>query len=980
MSANTSQQTRYRLISLGKLKPGVKEADALPKLQALTKLDELMARKKLLAGKKVSLLTTNDVTRLATLKGKFSAVGLMVEVMEIPPEPTPEPESNTTSLKDKLLRYSKRLAWTAAALIVLFLAAGAGLWFWLFQPVDDPTLTAESALVNDRTAAIAHINMTQADKLFQLTRMSLADLMSDANGQLPPPIAVLASPELSVNHLFSAVLAVPGSDEVDVLAVATGEFSAGTLQATLKNYYQLDTLENGRWQLSTRLITDTETCPAEAEPATQPLFAQAQDNLLVVSTSPSALDRFEQNQTSSNVSTSLSQWRTYRDNKLASAMVFSPQQGTAALPGLAGMVGSQVVASVPQLQNTALSAEVDLIARGIRFNGQLGSSDEGWNAQMTMQANQWLNATRTNSNITSPTAADLLAGITVRHDSSAINLDWPITAGNLTQLRRSVENTLASTMGGSMSFGQDQEVRIQEEPVNYQYGFQLANLPAMDLSSANNEPLFHQGPVTVDFSQLDMNDDGFLELAIEAKAAMPEGADDNTLRALLQQQLRITDVQNDNGESLLRDERCTDRSDFFGRSRNHEAEQQGSVFFGAASISKQVRLLENTAVADIHQIQAQYTLTRPTGVQVISVPLVAGEQVTLGDTTFDLVSIGERSVRYRITGNESKLLGVRAKQADGQVLQSSWKSSFGRLNDQHFYGPVSQLEVILASDFESRTINAQLSNLFAPNPETEQPATPFALSYAPVDRAKWNRYQFVDMRLLRPNPEDWRYTSNNATTVGQTSWPGLKLVMTHSSSGWNGNPTAHLYMPLFKELLGSMSALSYRLTNNEDAQEKYVPLGFSYRPEDLTLIPQQTVQNQPFGLTHFTVDTGQDSGSEFAGAQGVLSLRMPQKIQSLNLDLNDLWRGQSIEGIKVTLDAVNRGMFPGYSLRLEGALENLIGIHGIDERGQRVIPTTRNYQSGGYWTATIPFRNNMRSVQLVTAQEQDVFELPFNFR
>lgn len=984
MSAGSQQKTRYRLVSLGRLKPGTDETEAIRKLQAITKLDAAMVRKKLLASKKASLLTTSDVTRLASLKGKFAATGLMVEVAEIPPETTPSKPKSSKAVKNSGAGWLKRIAISVTVLLVIGVGLGTAGWFWLFKPLDDQTLSVEAALVNDRTAAIAHINLEQINKLLLLSRTNLADLTADPTDTVPPFIDILSDNNLGLTQAFAAVLANPNAQRPDMLIAITGAYSAAGMKESLSRHYAVVATDDsgGLVQLTPRLqsrsIDASVSCPSEPVNSPSRFFASLADNRVILSDSLESLQRGMNSLGSSSSTPALTQWQAYRHTKLASVMVFSPKDGSAALPGMAGMIGSQVIASLPNLSNAAFSADVDLLARGVRLNGQLGSTDANWNREIASTAINWLNTTKDNTRITSPIAADLMSAMAVTHDTQTVSVDWPITLGMVTQLRQSIENTLASAFGGSLSVDGNDEEQIVDEPADYQASFQLANLPPFDINEAMAAPAFVDGPMAVDFDSLTMNDNGLLEMTLKAEAALPDGIEDSTLRALIRQSLQITSVQDQNGNALLRDELCLDVQNIYG-GKNHEAATQGSVFFQKASINKRVRLMPAVNVADIHQIDVTYTLTRPTSVQTFNLPLQAGEQVQYGGVSIDLISIGDRSVRFRRTGPENRLLDVRARNAAGQVLQSSWSSSFGRVKDQHYRGQIHSLEVIIAADIESRTTTASLTGLFEPDLDNETPASPFALSYAVVDDAKWNRYQFVDMRLLRPLTGDWPRLFEDERTVGQNTWPGMKLVVTHSESGWSGNPTAHFYMPLFKELTGSMSALSYQLPDAENPIERFVIPSFPYNPADLTLIPLREIQGQSFGVTNFTLDTGDDAGSAFDGINGILTLRMPKKLSNTTLTLTDLWQGQTIEGVRVTLEAVNRGMFPGYQLKLAGQLDNLIAIHGLDEFGRRVSPITQNFQNAGYWTATIPFRNNMTTVQLVTAERQAVFELPFTF-
>lgn len=973
---------KYRLVSLGRLKPGVSEDTALPMLMKITKLEELPARKKLLAGKKLSLLTSADVNRVAAAKGRFEKIGLMVEVVEVPDAPTTESTTPEPTKKTSGSTWFKRVGIAFASLLIVIVGALAGLWYWLFL-ADAPSEQLEQALVTETTAAIVNVDLAQAAKLETLLRLDLNGLLdsSDEASLLTDILLSRKAPNISLDQAYTVVFAQGEEQPVDWVTAVAGTFPSTTWQPIFSKYHQISPLESGVIELSEKPIVADFQCPGENEQPVQPTYAMVGDGLLLMSNSEQALTEVSARvnaQPATNAA--LSQWQAFRERKLVSAMVFSPESSARALPGFVGFIGAQMAQSVPQVTSLALSAEVDFQNQGVVFDASLFSNDANWNNDITAQANRWLTETKSNSNITSDVMARLLDQLTVSQSTQAVSASWPIGRTDVENLKDSVENTLASMFGGTMSFSNqgDEEV-LETNPVVYNRPIDLNALPPMDESRLFGEPLLIDGPYAYDVSSVEMNDNGFLTLMLSAKAALPELADTSGLSSLFQFALTINDVVDRQGESMMRDERCVDPYDVFG-SLNHLPEDNGSAFSGQASVNRRIRLEQGVNISDINQVFGQYQLSYPKQVQSFSIPLKAGEKVEHAGAVFEVISLGERNVRYKLTGNVERFMELRALNANGDVLRKNFSSSTGKIRDQKFQGVVSRLQVYIADGFDTVSHDFTLSNLFEPTGE-EEPAHPFVMSYATVQRAKWNKYQFVDMRLVKPTPDDWFPNFDSGQRpVGNQAWPGAKLFVTHNADGFNANPYGHLALPLWVELFASMSSLSYRLSGN-DQPEQFVPAYFPYRGSEATLelVENQRVRNEPFGLVNFMFNADYEDGEAFKGLSGVLTLRLPQGLQSTDENFNQLWKPMDINGVTVELERVTRGTFAGYNFRVTGDLDDLIAVHGMTDWGKRVAPSFQSFNNGS-WSVILPFHEELNTLRIITATEQDEFELAFDFQ
>jgi hypothetical protein len=992
---------KYRLVSLGRLKPGSNEQQALQSLIKMTKLPELTVRKKLLAGKQASLVTSEDVTKVAAAKGKFEAIGLMVEVVEVPDPPKTEAEPVANGSKTKKAKKPrktkpaktkgsgvsigtlfKRVALTMVVVLLLVAGTVGGLWYWLFMAKTDVD-ALESALITPNTAATLNVDLAQVGKLETLVRTNLTDLLAQTESPhiVTDVLQLTAREDFHADQAYVSVIAQGGDAPVDVVTVVTGQFPVESWHGALSRYYALQTLPSGLIEMSPTEPVANEQCPAEVKDSAKPMFAKLSTNRVVIAANEETIQRFEA-RLSAGVTQhpALAQWQEYRKSKLVSAMVFSPKNSTEALPGMMGMVGAQFVKTLPTVSGAAVSTKVDIANRGVRFNASLFSTDAAWNAEWADKANEWLATTRADSNVTSQAFATVLQNLTFQHTPQALDVDWPVNYKLIGELQHSVQNSLASALGGTMSIDGSQTTEIDETPIIYNLPISLAKLPQFEVPSYGGKPLFVNGAFAADVNNVSMNDDGFLELAVEAKAALPEFDGSDTLGELMRYSMMVNSITNGQGESLIRDELCDTSRNIYG-AKNHEPETQGTAFFEQASTTKRVRLNEGTNVSDIQQVTGTYSLQYPINVQKFSLPMRAGETIEHAGLQFELISLSDHSARYKLAGEEDRLMEVRALNAQGQVLRQSWSSSFGKMKDQTYQGTVAALEVYIAGGFDEVSMPFSMENIFVREGEEDDAAHPFTLSYTTVQRAKWNKYQFVDMRLVRPKPEEWTYGENPRRAVATKAWPGFKLFVTHEPTGWNANPDAHFNLPLWIELYASMSSLSYTLDNGENKTE-YVPVRFPYQISEQApaLIESQAVRQQPFGLVNFKFNAGYEEDQAFGNLKGKLTVRMPQKLAQQDAPFNDLWREKNINGIQVKLDNVSRGGLAGYHFEIRGDLENLIAVHGVNDYNQRIAPSSLNYQDGGYWTVTVPFRDNLNSLRVITAIEQDVFELPFDFK
>jgi hypothetical protein len=351
---------------------------------------------------------------------------------------------------------------------------------------------------------------------------------------------------------------------------------------------------------------------------------------------------------------------------------------------------------------------------------------------------------------------------------------------------------------------------------------------------------------------------------------------------------------------------------------------------------------------------------------------------------FYLSRIGERSLSYQVSGDAERLVEVRALNGEGRPLHKGWRMSApddGRTTQQ-YRGAIQGVEIHVAEEIARHEAAFRITGLFAPSRRRDaRPSVVFAP--APVDPTDWGAYAALDMGKLDVGPEHWQVYGGSRSPVAEARWPEVSMYLTHSPTQWGNAPQAHVYFPMLPGLPAALSAFSYRVEHPAGEQgsvTQYARIAYPYRASSGQTVVRHRLAGRPVAVGNWTLRTGLGENERLEKLAGKLIFRLPLKIASTELALDQLWQGQTHEGVTVRLTEVGRGMFPGYRLRIDGDVSRLINLYGVGSDGRRVAPDPVNYQEGGYWTMTLPFGEGIEYVELVLATAQEVREYPFALR
>lgn len=997
---------KYRLISSGRLQEGVEKQQALAEIKRITGLSEAKIEQALLSGRPKKVISSTDKEKITALYHALQDAGLDVEfkaVSDAPANPQARKrDAGSTREAGRQASSGNRLPWKRWAVASLFLilisaaAASGYAWYWLQRPLPPAVAAAEKALFDGNLVAIGLIDV---EKLVTLERYWFGELDPDAlpvaEAQKGLLEALFTGPANFRENLKQVVFSVntsPEGKQGRQVMLLSGRFDSGTLLKALGGTYRLEKLGDNRWSLTEKPKSQKPkpVCKKDQQKQQKPksFYLQVSPEWVMLFDDQAHGDQlWERLQANHVVNQVDSRWRSYRQGRLASLMVLIPGEAGRAIGGMPGMMAQGAASQAPQLKAVAVALGVEPLKGGLNANVHLMSEDAAWLGEIEGKTQQQLDELSQNSQALSPTLAGLFSRVSVAGRSDAVDIDVRLDTRIFNDIGQIAKEGMGSLLGGGMSSGggsgEIQAEQINEHPQQYA-NLNLTGLPPFRDKYASQPPLYSQGAFAVDFKSIQPTKEGVLEIWLEGMVGLPEHQD-HRFNEIGKLSMSVSSVQDAAGRELLRDERCKTRNELMGRSPNHEAETNANHHTDHGWVWKHVRLNPGVSVEQIARIKGQLSFTLPSRVRRFKVPLKPGEAVEHGGLRFYLSDIKPSEISYQISGASEQLLEVRGLNGKGQVLRQGWKMSSmeGGQVTQGFQGEVKALEIYVAEQYFRRKAGFELTNLFRMPEKKDEGKSPEWFAPEGIEAKRWQDYAALNMAELKVDPKkDWQIWGKDIMPIAEGSWAPVRMFITHTPKQWGNNPMAHIYYPQLQELPGVLSGISYRIdepAGKEGAAVQYHTASYWYNSESGEVLVKHALAGKPMALTSISLQTGLADNQKLDRLKGELIFRLPTKTQSTRLALNELWNGQTVDGVTVTVSEVSGGMFPGYGMKIEGAIEKLVNLHGISAQGTRVAATPVNFQSDGYWTMTLPFGKGIEEVELVTASAQEVMRYPFDF-
>ncbi len=890
------------------------------------------------------------------------------------------------------------------AILLLAVVAGAAAigWYWLNRPISADALAIEAAVADGSLVAIGHVDVER------IVELKTRWFGSDDSGAVPIPEEHKALLEKlfagdanftdNLEHLIFAINVLAEETRVEPTLILAGRFDEAAIRTTLAAEYQLESLGNGLWSM-VRAPKQAEgrSCPepesARPRPVAKPHYLHITPQRLLISGSDAQARHMEQRLVSGDpAAQELEAWRAYRRGQLASFMVFIPADASRAVDGLPGMVARKAATDTPHISQIAARVGLAPLSAGLHADVSLTSSDAGWISEKAAKLRQGLEQWSQDSRNVSPSLGRLVSRISVADTPDTLQIDVGVDGEMLSEIGQTVQEAIASFFTVKVSDGRRDEGpvvdQIMQHPTDYAANAGLERLPTYEPASYEAHPLFMDGSFAANLESVTRNSEGLFEFKLTGVVPLPKGEFGSFRVGSLT--FWIDEVADAEGRSLLRDEHCVEPPRW-GK-RNHEPVVDTSLFTDKVTVQKWVRLAEGAAPGDAAVISGRLEFSAPVQVRRFALPLTAGGHIEHLGLRFFVNRVGEDgNVSFQISGEKDRFLELRALNQDGKPLQTDWMMGDvenGRLT-RHFKGTIHSLEIYVAERYTKQQAAFTLRDLFAAPEKKEQ--TVRAPWFAPeaIPESAWTQYAALDMKRLHADPKEaeWHGGERQGPPIATLIKAPIALDLTHKVEAWGNNPALRIYYPMIPELPGVLSGLSYRIdepAREKTGAERYVKIFYPYyHMNGETTVHynrEHQINGKPFVGQQINLIAGLEQNERLERFAGRIRFRLPTRTASTRLPLDELWQGRSVDGVTVTLTALERGMFPGYAMKVEGAVDRLVNLHGISPEGERIMAAPINFQEGGYWTMTLPFTPGMREAELVIATEQKVYDYPFDFK
>jgi len=939
---------RYRLIFRGELVPGVSREAFIARVAQ--RLDERIEQvEQTFFGKRaVVLKATDDRDEARRYQEAFKQVGAVLE-----------------------LKGGGRggIRWAAAVLVLLVLLGAAAAWYSqpLWRNVAHPDIArAEAALASPGLVALVHVDVRRGIAI-ENRFMGGSDLNSlpGAAGDTLWTALRQAGVEPRTAIQQAVVAARVEAGEWRLAAIVLGEFDPASVRRGLEAAYEP---ADGAGEHFYFRMLDPETC----EPS--PVMAAAMTTERVVVAPASRIEQLLQRyRTGSEPAVELAEWRRFRADRILSAGVFAPRSLADTAGGMAGMLLQGAGSHLAALDSAFIGLGARALPPGANLAVAIHAADTDWIAEQHATARTALDSARRTLGQQSLALAKLLQRIKLERAphrlAASINLDRDFRD----QLATGVSEAMSAAFDpGTISGGDGAAAeRLVENPDRFLPQMTAAELPSFDdIEDSAFTAQWSDGPFGLRIQEAGVvpDDDGRAYLVLEAHGRdLPNVADEAS-----NVRLRVQDVLDAEGQSIMPQPEC-------GADRNQDpvvfqSRGAGSYFRDGEFVNyrkhvaeKQIQLAPRAGLESIGQIQGAIELELP--VQTVREelqPPLAGKQVQRNGARVAFKAGGERMLSFETSGELSRILAIRALNADGQVLDSRGQTSMSRLFgagkaiNRNISGDIDRVEIIFATRLEALRHPFTLHTADPPQDDSHYTRPEPTLADAAA----------MDAALDAGVPQQAQTFNHVQPQATATVGPVVVALQDLRTGGfYDFYARLRLRTPIIDGLGWNLSAGEIEITEVAAAGGEWSALGlhrvFQLEPQGMTVNGVfQPDEDRPFMQADVDLRGAYD-GPGVKRLRGSVHLRAPTALQSERLEPFRLGQVVQAGELQLTPVAVAVG-----SVRIAGGgrRDRLVGIHLLDGQGRRVDSGVRfEHGEGGDWSARVSIGSKPVAMRMVSA-------------
>ena len=889
------------------------------------------------------------------------------------------------------------------------------------QPVPPELIAVEDALAGTDLIGLFYLDMDYAlrlEKIFMGEGDSLA-LPTSTGKKKKEDDSFLGflrrsglNPDESVNYIIGGFLnKIKKGGQVQV---AIGKFSVESVtQIWQKNKNVKQTQVNGRtaWLWSK---VDKETC----EPSSPELMVVESHRLIIGDPEAvaSLLKRLDQPKAEKD----LTQWRDYRKGKLFAFSVLVPKDlENITQNGMARRFAHSAKEQMAPVTGVYGGGTITWKPDGIDLEVLFETANAKWNQEQRQKFLEWKKKTAGKIDPEFKSVKNLMSHLDLKASPEKIVLQARINDTLVKNIKNVFQEGLdwfASSLSASMSIsGGKQQVDEQIIPLKevnqYKHLLQPQDLDPFD-ATANPSESFSTttGPFGIRVKGISLNPDqsGNTDLHLEVVSSPVSKIEIDPFAEAGEGTgawLRVTHVRDVRGRELLLDEPCgKDRNSQYVSLRKgfrnvdvkrakktptvqkliRDKPRWSNLTLDVLQGTKTVHLRRGILLSDIASIEGEIQLQLPSDIikKRVRTPF-KNKVVQTGGVRIKLKELKGNSISFTASGEVGYLLETRALNGSGKYLRNAGSSSSslflgqGVNKDKNFHGQPKTVEFVLARKSSQKSYPFQFA--------FQRPAYMADQFFKRIHVQTQSRRAFLQKRRSSPkrkvcarNNAEFKsgtfyfclqeniYMRDKWQQTGKYAW-GSFIVHSQDTEAITHNLSAARMV--IEKIIAQDDSFSERKTLPAKG-EKFIVMNSNFAP--------------PLKAAQFQIDAGPVTPDAErmtpVGFEGYLEVRLPRKLNSLRLDLNELGNaGEAANGLKAKFTGIDQDKI---LLEFEGPRETLVQIQPLDgsrkplRQGDTRIKKLDS-EKKMVWQAEVRVPSQTRYIKIVYATKQDTWKVPF---
>ncbi|NRB77098.1 MAG: hypothetical protein HRU38_00280 [Saccharospirillaceae bacterium] len=892
----------------------------------------------------------------------------------------------------------KKIVTLLSLLAILIISALIYVYLWLVSPPPASVNEAENAIATQNVILLAHVNNQRINSIMNYTGIDPKSLDLPALNN-----NILSELYFGINQLNEnaeqVVFSVNGGESISYNALINGHFNWKTLQLKLNKHFHIKALEGTtitgkNFHLLRRYIDDGSfVCPDEkAKIEKQEFYLTVTNEWLILSSEQAQLSIINERLLSKKTAeVDLTNWRTFRDNHLASISLLVPEHSAKMATGITAFIIKEVVSENQEFKSVYFGGDINLLKRNLRLNSQI-NANVSWVENALIATQEYLQTLQKNIDSTSPTLAKLLGNFSIEKQQSSLITQLMLNEQDIGELPNVFKEVMSSVF--SSMFGLNKNEKAQEEESimestwDYSKNEKWMNLQDFKITDTSDISRIVNGPLALHMESVKLNKElNLIEIRVHSSINEPK-TDGSWSDSKANFTLSIDSVNNAAGENLLRDERCV--KDFSFGTANHQPATGYDSSFDIGYTDKRVRLTPNSTFKDVANISGEMAFSIPTAVEYIDLDLAKEASYEKHGVRFYINDFAQQSVTYQVSGKTDNILEIRGLNAKGQILNTNFTRGSGDKKTLYLKGDVAKIQLVVATQHSGHKASFNLSaDKFFPEGEFNG----YYLSQRPstVSKKRWNdthaNTKDKGQKLTQSNVIKYltnnKYSREDIVATFYQSPFGFSLSH-YNKSSWVQPAKFELAIPFIPELAFNLQAIQVSVQHKEISALKYVEISPSFYIIDDKRRSKHQHDELVDGIGFMKISTYLDLGvpakESMKTLNGQVLVQLPKKISTVNIGNPSFAETTFDHGIKVKLTAISGGFMPNY--HYEVSAKNLINMIAVLDNGREVLParyqaTLKNDDENGYMELRFPALPNIDHFEVMVATQVEKIAYPF---